>query len=98
MVNDMQSIVTSFDATTGKVMWQNRLGASRREGFSASPVAVDGKVFFTNDGGETFVLKAGPTFELLRTNRIGEGTLATPALVDGHWYIRTERSLFAIGL
>ena len=98
MVNDMQSIVTSFEATSGKVMWQNRLGVSRREGFSASPVAVDGKVFFTNDEGETFVLKAGPTFELLRTNRIGEGTLATPALVDGKWYIRTERSLFAIGL
>jgi outer membrane protein assembly factor BamB len=97
MVNDMQSVVTTFEATTGKVMWQNRLGASRREGFSASPVAVDGKVFFTNDEGETFVLKAGPTFELLRTNRIGEGTLATPALVDGKWYIRTERNLFAIG-
>jgi outer membrane protein assembly factor BamB len=98
MVNDMQSVVTSFEATTGKVMWQNRLGASRREGFSASPVAVDGKVFFTNDEGETFVLKAGPTFELLRTNRIGEGTLATPALVDGRWYIRTDRNLFAIGM
>jgi outer membrane protein assembly factor BamB len=97
MVNDMQSVVTSFEATTGRVMWQNRLGAARREGFSASPVAVDGKVFFTNDEGETFVLKAGPTFELLRTNRIGEGTLATPALVDGRWYIRTDRNLFAIG-
>ena len=56
------------------------------------------KIFFTNDEGETFVLKAGPTFELLRTNRIGEGTLATPALVDGRWYIRTESNLFAIGL
>jgi outer membrane protein assembly factor BamB len=98
MVNDMQSIVTSFHATSGKLMWQNRLGVARREGFSASPIAVDGKIFFTNDEGETFVLKAGPTFELLRTNRIGESTLATPALVDGHWYIRTEKNLFAIGL
>jgi outer membrane protein assembly factor BamB len=98
MVNDMQSIVTSFHATSGKVMWQNRLGVARREGFSASPIGVDGKIFFTNDEGETFVLKAGPTFELLRTNRIGEGTLATPALVDGRWYIRTESNLFAIGM
>ena len=98
MINDMQSIVTSFEATSGKLMWQNRLGVARREGFSASPVAVDGKIFFTNDEGETFVLKAGPTFELLRTNKIGEGTLATPALVDGRWYIRTESSLFAIGM
>jgi outer membrane protein assembly factor BamB len=97
MVNDMQSIGTCFDARTGNTVWQNRLGEARREGFSASPVAVDGKVFFTNDDGETFVLKAGPTFELLHVNSIGERTLASPALVDRHWYIRTESHLFAIG-
>jgi outer membrane protein assembly factor BamB len=68
-----------------------------REGFSSSPVAVDGKIFFTNDEGETFVLRAGPTFDLMHTNRIGEGTLASPALVDGRWYIRTDRNLYAIG-
>ena len=97
MVNDMASVVTSFEAATGKVLWQGRLGVAQREGFSASPVAVDGKIFFTNDQGETFVLRDGPAFELLRTNRIGEATLASPALVDGRWYIRTDRSLFAIG-
>ncbi len=96
-VNDMASIVTSFEALTGKVLWQGRLGVAQREGFSASPVAVDGKVFFTNDQGDTFVLRDGPAFELLRTNHIGESTLASPALVDGRWYIRTDRSLFAIG-
>jgi outer membrane protein assembly factor BamB len=97
MVNDMASIATSFDAASGKSLWQGRLGVARREGFSASPVAVDGKVFFTNDDGETFVLRAGPKFELLHVNRIGERTLASPALVDGHWYFRTERHLIAIG-
>jgi outer membrane protein assembly factor BamB len=96
-VNDMASIVTSIDARTGKPVWQGRLGIATREGFSASPVAVDGKVFFTNDEGETFVLRAGGTFEILRVNRIGERTLASPALVDGRWYIRTDRHLFAIG-
>ena len=97
MVNDMASIVTCLEATTGKVMWQGRLGAASREGFSASPVAFDGKVFFTNDEGETFVLKAGPTFQLLHVNKLDEATLATPALVDGRWYIRTDRHLYAIG-
>jgi outer membrane protein assembly factor BamB len=97
MVNDMASIVTCLEATTGKVMFQGRLGVAQREGFSASPIAVDGKVFFTNDDGETFVLKAGPTFQLLHVNKIGETTLATPALVDGRWYIRTDRNLYAIG-
>jgi outer membrane protein assembly factor BamB len=96
-VNDMASIVTAFEATTGRTVWQGRLGVARREGFSASPVAVDGKVFFTNDDGETFVLRAGPKFELLRVNVIGERTLASPALVDGRWYIRTDRHLVAIG-
>jgi len=97
MVNDMASIVTCLEAATGNLVWQGRLGVARREGFSASPVAVDGKVFFTNDDGETFVVRAGPKFELLHVNRIGEGTLASPALVDGRWYIRTERNLVAIG-
>jgi outer membrane protein assembly factor BamB len=97
MVNDMASIVTCLHAQTGQVIWQGRLGVAQREGFSASPVAVDDKLFFTNDQGETFVLRAGPRFELLRTNRLGESTLASPALVDGRWYIRSDRHLFAIG-
>ena len=97
MVNDMSSIVTALEAMTGRVLWQGRLGAARSEGFSASPVAVDDKIFFTNDDGETFVLRAGSKFEMLHVNRIGESTLASPALVDGRWYIRTNRTLFAIG-
>lgn len=95
-VNDMQSILTTFEARTGQVLWQGRLGTAQREGFSASPVAVDGKLFFTNDEGDTFVLKAGPTFNLLHVNAIGERTLASPALVDGTWYVRTDRHLVAI--
>jgi outer membrane protein assembly factor BamB len=97
MVNDVASVVTCLEATTGRTVWQGRLGVARREGFTASPVAVDGKVFFTNDDGETFVLRAGPKFEILHVNRIGETTLASPALVDGRWYIRTDRNLYAIG-
>ncbi|MGE3844726.1 MAG: PQQ-binding-like beta-propeller repeat protein [Vicinamibacterales bacterium] len=95
-VNDMQSILTTFEARTGQVLWQGRLGTAQREGFSASPVAVDGKIFFTNDQGDTFVLKAGRTFNLLHVNTIGERTLASPALVDGTWYVRTDRHLLAI--
>jgi outer membrane protein assembly factor BamB len=97
MVNDMASIVTALEATTGRLVWQGRLGVARREGFSASPVAVDGKLFFTNDDGETFVLRAGPTFELMHVNRMGERMLASPALVDGRWYFRTNSNLIAIG-
>ena len=97
MVNDMTSIATAFDAKTGETVWQNRLGVAQREGFSASPVVVDGKIFFTNDQGETFVLRGGSQFELMHVNNLGERTLASPALVDGRWYFRTAASLVAIG-
>jgi outer membrane protein assembly factor BamB len=97
LVNDMQSVLTAFEARTGTLLFQSRLGQARREGFSASPVAVDGKVFFTNDDGETFVLQAGREFKLLHVNHLGESTYASPALVDGRWYIRTASSLVAIG-
>ena len=96
-VNDMTSIATCFDAATGKTMWQGRLGEAQRESFSASPIGVGGKVYITNDQGETFVLEAGPEFKLLRVNQLNQRTLATPALVDGKWYFRTASHLVAIG-
>jgi outer membrane protein assembly factor BamB len=97
MVNDMASVATCYRAATGELVWQGRLGEAQREGFSASPVFADGKVFFTNDGGETFVLKSGAAFDLLRVNRLGASVLASPALVDGRFYFRTDRALLAIG-
>lgn len=97
LINDMASIATAYDAKSGEVRWQGRLGTAAREGFSASPVAVDGKVFFTNDAGETFVLEAGKAFRLLHVNSLGEPVLASPALVDGTWYFRTHGHLVAIG-
>lgn len=96
LVNDMQSILTVYEAKTGTLVYQGRMGVAQREGFSASPVVVNGELFFTNDDGETFVVKAGREFTLLHTNSLGERTLASPALVDGVWYWRTASSLVAI--
>jgi outer membrane protein assembly factor BamB len=96
LINDMQSVLTVYEARTGTLVYQGRLGVAQREGFSASPVAVNGELFFTNDEGETFVVKAGREFKLLHTNALGERTLASPALVDGVWYWRTASHLVAI--
>ena len=97
MINDMSSVLTVYRAATGDVMYQQRLGQAQRESFSASPVVVDDKIFITNDAGETFVVAAGPEENLVHVNRMGERTLASPALVDGVWYIRTAEALYAIG-
>jgi outer membrane protein assembly factor BamB len=96
LINDMQSILTVYEAKTGTLVYQNRLGVAQREGFSASPVVVGNELFFTNDEGETFVVRAGREFALLHTNSLGERTLASPALVDGVWYWRTASHLIAI--
>jgi outer membrane protein assembly factor BamB len=95
--NDMVSVVSCFEAKTGKLLWKERCGREAREGFSPSPIGVNGKVFFTNDEGETFVLANGPEFKLHATNTLGEKTLASPALVDGRWYWRTQGHLVCVG-
>ncbi len=96
LVNDMQSILTVYETKSGTLVYQGRMGVAQREGFSASPVVVNNELYFTNDDGETFVVKAGRQFNLMHTNSLGERTLASPALVDGIWYWRTAGHLVAI--
>jgi outer membrane protein assembly factor BamB len=96
LINDMQSILTVYEAATGTLVYQGRLGVAMREGFSASPVHVNGRLYFTNDDGQTFVVQAGREFKLLHVNEHGARTLASPALVDGTWYWRTDGHLVAI--
>ena len=96
-INDMQSILTVFHAKTGELAYQERLGVAMREGFSASPVAIGNLIYFTNDDGQTFVVEAGPTFKLRRVNELHARVIASPALVGGMWYWRTDKELLAIG-
>jgi outer membrane protein assembly factor BamB len=58
---------------------------------------ADGKIYVVNEEGLTTVLKAGPTFELLAENPLNDYTLSSPAISDGHIYIRTARYLYCIG-
>jgi outer membrane protein assembly factor BamB len=76
-------------------MYQQRLGAGNT-GFTASPVAADGKVYFTSEEGDVFVVKAGPQFELLSQNTLGEVCMATPAISEGTLYFRTRGHLVAV--
>jgi hypothetical protein len=62
----------------------------------ASPVAFEGKILLTSEEGETFIIKAGPQHEVLRTNSIGEPVYASPAIADGKIYIRGQKNLYCI--
>ena len=72
--------------------WSERLGG----GFSASPVAAEGRIYFQNEAGVGFVVKAGKTYEALATNDLGERTLASYAVTDGALFIRSESHLWKI--
>ena len=61
-----------FDAKTGERQYQGRL-ADGRTGFSASPVASNGRLYFTSEEGDVYVIKAGPVFEQLAVESVGRG-------------------------
>jgi outer membrane protein assembly factor BamB len=89
-------VVTALSADTGEVVYEGgRPPVPQR--FFASPIAYDGKILLTGEDGEMFVVRAGPEFEVLATNSMGEKLWATPAIAHGRIYIRGDRHLFAIG-
>jgi len=91
----IDGVLSCFEATTGKLLYKERLGTGG-EGFSASPVACEGKLYFTSEQGNIFVVKPGAEFTVLATNRMGEACMATPAISDGVLYVRTQSRLAAI--
>jgi hypothetical protein len=88
-------IVTCYEAQTGKQIYKERLGSSA--GYTASPVAADGKLYFTSEESDVRVVRAGPKFELLAINPLGNPCVATPAISDRMIFIRTQHYLFGIG-
>lgn len=86
----------AYDLKTGKEIYRQRL-PNVGSGFSASPIASDGKIYLSNEDGEMFVIGAGENFSHISTNSMGELLMATPALSDGVMYVRSSSSLFAIG-
>ena len=90
-----QGLLDAYDVTTGAEIYRERLN-HQGSGFSASPVAADGKLYLSSEDGEVFVVRAGPTFEILATNVMGEPLMATPALAAGTMFLRGQHHLFAI--
>ena len=88
-------ILTCYEARTGKTVYRKRLG--KGTGFTASAVAGDGKIYFTSEEGDIHVIKAGPEFQKLAVNAMGEICMATPAISDGTLLFRTKGHLVAIG-
>jgi outer membrane protein assembly factor BamB len=89
-------VLDAYEIASGNEIYRQRLPLVG-SGFSASPVAADGKIYLTNEDGEILVVEAGPAFKLIATNSMGETVMATPALSQGVMLVRGSASLFAIG-
>jgi outer membrane protein assembly factor BamB len=89
-------VFDAYDVQTGEEIYRQRL-KHLGSGFSASPVAADGRIYLSNEDGEIIVIAAGRKFREIASNSIGELLMATPALSDGVMYVRSPAALSAIG-
>lgn len=88
-------VLSCYNAKTGERLYRQRLG-NGGNGFTASPIAGDGKLYFTSEVGEVFVVQSGPEFNLLSKNSMGEVCMATPAISNGMLIVRGKNRVFGI--
>lgn len=89
-------VLDCYELATGQEIYRRRI-PHQGSGFSASPVAADGRIYLSSEDGDIFVVRAGPEFALLATNPVGEPLMATPALAGGLLLVRGQHHLVAIG-
>lgn len=86
-------VASCFHAATGEMYWQERVGPHAH----SSIVSANGLVYFTTDDGTTTVVKPGPTFQVVAKNALGEPTESSPAISDGHVFLRGAKHLYCLG-
>lgn len=87
-------LLSCFKARTGELQYKEALRPGG--GISASGVASDGKLFFTSELGDVFVVKAGPVYKLLAKNPLDDICMSTPAISIGTLYFRTQHYVLAV--
>ena len=91
-----EGILDAYELQSGTEVYRQRL-PHLGSGFSASPVAADGKIYLSGEDGEITIVAAGREFAPIATQSMGELLMATPALANGVMYVRSAQSVTAIG-
>jgi len=86
--------LTAYDAKSGERVYRQRVNAGTH---TASPIAADGRLYFTTEEGDVVVARAGAEYEELARNEMGEICMSTPAISDGVLVIRTLRHVYGLG-
>ena len=87
--------LTCYDAKTGERIYRARIGGVGGS-YAASPIAADDMLYFTNEEGESFVVKSGPKYELLARNNVDGIVMTNPAVSDGMMIMRTLKHVYGI--
>jgi len=89
-----RNFLMCIDAATGKELWTERL----RSDHNASPVFVNGNVWFFSIKGEVLAIQAGRNYKVITQNQMDSGIWATPAFLRNSVILRTEKYLCRIGI
>jgi outer membrane protein assembly factor BamB len=95
-VCENNGVLTCYEATTGKVMYREKIGGDI-SAYSASPVAADGRIYFSDEFGNIHVVMASAQYEHLSINTMDETCMASPAISGKTLFIRARSHLYAIG-
>jgi outer membrane protein assembly factor BamB len=85
--------IACLDAQTGEVYWEQEFD----EGFNASPVLAGNLMVAIDFGGVVTIFEAGKTYHEVARIEMGTEVYATPAILNGRIYIRTDSDLYCIG-
>ena len=88
-------ILSAYDAATGARLYQQRVSPTAGA-FSASPIVAAGRLYLASEDGEVFVVRAGRTYELLASNKVGEILMATPAAAGNMLIVRSQHHLIGL--
>ncbi|MGZ8921299.1 MAG: outer membrane protein assembly factor BamB family protein [Limisphaerales bacterium] len=91
MIDD-GGIASCLEAKSGVQVWNERVGGK----YSAAPILAGDRVYFFSEDGKSYVLQAGREFKVLATNELGDGFMATPAVVNNSFILRSRSHLYRV--
>ena len=89
---DDNGVATCWEAATGASLWNERIGGN----YSASPVSADGRIYFCSEQGKTTVVAVSREFRKLAENQLGDGFMASPAIVDNALLLRSKSGVYRV--
>ncbi len=92
-ISTSYGVIVCYDGKSGDILWEYECD----RGFYASPIIVDGKIYFLDRSGKMYIFSVSRTMELINDPELGAGTVSTPAFSEGRIYIRGNDHLYCIG-